>query len=251
MRHESKFSTWIRSGGQSTFVLALNGLIDLKAKFSVVPDRLLDSIIDDALATAVGRLNQYLPDGVSIDISAIDLTPIRDQLRSEVANRLTDIGVAVNPDDPVITSIIARYAEILNGLFQTDALQVERYTWRSSHDSRVRASHVEYDDRIFSWSDPPEGGHPGQGWNCRCTAEPIIDPTSIPEGSVCDILTGDRLTSVFPGADTDRLAQIAREIDFQIVTARLDSPDRLAHFFGQVQQEVGQRRGQARWSRRR
>lgn len=241
MRHESKFSTWIRSGGQSTFVLALNGLIDLKAKFSVVPDRLLDSIIDDALATAVGRLNQYLPDGVSIDISAIDLTPIGDQLRSEVANRLTDIGVAVNPDDPVITPIIARYAEILNGLFQTDALQVERYTWRSSHDSRVRASHVEYDDRIFSWSDPPEGGHPGQGWNCRCTAEPIIDPTSIPEGSVCDILTGDRLTSVFPGADTDRLAQIAREIDFQIVTARLDSPDRLAHFFGQVQQEVGQR----------
>ena len=72
MRHESKFSTWIRSGGQSTFVLPLTGLVDLKAKFSVVPDRLLDSIIDDALDVAVGRLNQYLPDGVSIDISAID-----------------------------------------------------------------------------------------------------------------------------------------------------------------------------------
>ena len=241
MRHESKFSTWIRSGGQSTFVLALNGLVDLEAKFSVVPDRLLDSIIDDALAAAVGSLNRFLRSGVSIDISAVDLTPIRDQLRSEVADRLTEIGVAVNPNDPVITSIIARYAEILNGLFQTDALQVERYTWRSSDDSRVRASHVEYDDRIFSWSDPPEGGHPGQGWNCRCTAEPIIDPTSIPEGAVCDILTGDRLTSVFPEADTDRLAQIAGEIDLQIVAARLNSPDRLAHFFGQVQQEVGPR----------
>ena len=66
MRQESRFSTWIRSGGQSTFVLALNGLVDLEAKFSVVPDRLLDSIIDDSLAAAVGRLNQYLPDGVSI-----------------------------------------------------------------------------------------------------------------------------------------------------------------------------------------
>ncbi|MCA3448750.1 MAG: hypothetical protein INF92_00005 [Rhodobacter sp.] len=62
----------------------------------------------------------------------------------------------------------------------------------------------------------------------------------MPEGSVCDILTGDRLTSVFPEADTDRLARIAQEIDLQIVTARLDSPDRLAHFFGQVLQEVGQ-----------
>lgn len=241
MRHESKFSTWIRSGGQSTFVLPLTGLLDLETKFSVVPDRLLDSIIDDALAAAVGRLNQHLPEGVSIDISAIDLSPIRDQLRSEVADRLTEIGVAVNPNDPVITSIIARYAEILNGLFQTDALQVERHIWRSSDDSRVRAAHAEYDDRVFLWSDPPEGGHPGQGWNCRCTAEPIIVPTGIPEGSVCDILTGDRLTSVFPDADTDRLARIAREIDLQLVTARLDSPDRLAHFFGQVQQEVGPR----------
>ena len=219
----------------------LNSLVDLEMKFSVVPDRLLDSIIDDALAAAVGGLNRSLPGGVSIDIGAIDLTPIRDELRSEVADRLTEIGVAVNPNDPVITSIIARYAEILNGYFQTEALQVERYTWRSRDDSRVRASHSEYDDRIFAWSDPPAGGHPGQEWNCRCTAEPIIDPTSIPEGAVCDILTSDRLTSVFPEADTDRLAQIAREIDLQIVTAILNSPDRLAHFFGQVQQEVGPR----------
>ena len=241
MLHESKFSTWIRSGGQSTFVLALNSIVDLETKFSVVPDRLLDGIIDDALAAAVGSLNRSLPSGVSIDISAVDLTPIRDQLRREVADRLTEIGVVVNPNDPVIASIIARYAEILNGYFQTQALQIEMYTWRSRDDSRVRASHSEYDDRIFSWSDPPEGGHPGQGWNCRCTAEPIIDQASIPEAAVCDIMTGDRLASVFPDADTDRLAQIAREIDLQIVTARLDSPDRLAHFFGQVQQEVGPR----------
>ena len=239
MRHESKFSTWIRSGGQSAFVLTLNNLVDLEAKFSVVPDRLLDSIIDDALVVAVGRLNQYLPSGVSIDVSAVDLAPIRDQLRGEVAARLTEIGVAVNPNDPVIAAIIARYAEILNGFFQMEGLQLESYVWRSRDDSRVRSTHAEYDDHIFMWSDPPEGGHPGQGWNCRCIAEPIIEPTSIPEGGVCDILTGDRLTSVFPEADPDRLANIAREIDLQIVTAQLDSPDRLAHFFGQVQQEVG------------
>ena len=73
MKHESKFSTSIRSGGQSTFALALNGLVDLETKLSVVPDRLLDSIIDDALVVAVGRLNQYLPISVSIDISAGNL----------------------------------------------------------------------------------------------------------------------------------------------------------------------------------
>ena len=59
MRNESKFSTWIRTGGQSSFVLPFTSLVSLETKFSVVPDRLLDSIIDDALAVAVTRLNQY------------------------------------------------------------------------------------------------------------------------------------------------------------------------------------------------
>jgi len=239
MRHESKFSTWIRSGGQSTFVLALNGLVDLETKFSVVPDRLLDSIIDDALVVAVGRLNQYLPSGVSIDISAVDLTPIRDQLRGEVAARLSEIGVAVNPSDPVVSAIIARYAEILNGFFQTEGLQLESYVWRSRDDARVRSTHAEYDDQTFSWSDPPDGGHPGQGWNCRCTAEPIIDPASIPEGAVCDVLTGDRLTSVFPDAVAEKLTAIARELDVRVVSGQLDTRERLIHFLAQMRQEAG------------
>ena len=239
MRHESKFSSWIRSGGQSTFVLPLTSLVNLERKFSVVPDRLLDSIIDDALVAAVSRLNQYLPSGVSVDISAVDLTPIRDQLRAEVAARLTETGVAVDPNDPVITSIISRYAEILNGFLQTEGLHVDRYIWRSSDDSRVRAAHAEYDDHIFLWSAPPEGGHPGQDWNCRCTAEPIIDLNAIPEGATCDILTGDRLASVFPDADNEILASIARELDLRIVSGKLNTRERLIHFLAQMRQEAG------------
>ncbi len=239
MRHESKLSTWIRSGGQSTFVLPLTSLGNLETKFSVVPDRLLDSIIDDALAAAVSRLNKYLPGGVSVDISAVDLTPIRDQLRTEVAARLTETGVAVDPNEPVITSITARYAEILNGFLQTEGLHIDRYVWRSRDDSRVRAAHAGYDDHIFFWSNPPEGGHPGQGWNCRCTAEPIIDLDAIPEGAICDILTGDRLASVFPDADSEKLNAIARELDLRIVSGKLDTRERLIHFLAQVKQEAG------------
>ena len=241
MRHESKFSSWIRSGGQSTFVLPLISLVNLERKFSVVPDRLLDSIIDDALVAAVSRLNQYLPSGVSVDISAVDLTPIRDQLRAEVADRLTETGVAVDPNDPVITAIIARYAEILNGFLQTEGLHVDRCIWRSSADSRVRAAHAEYDDHIFFWSALPEGGHPGQDWNCRCTAEPIIDLNAIPEGATCDILTGDRLATVFPDADAEKLSAIARELDLRVVSGQLDTRERLIHFLAQMRQEAGPR----------
>lgn len=241
MRHESKFAAWIRSGGNSVFVLPLSPLRAPEVKFSVVPDRLLDSIIDDALAAGVTRLNGFLPGGVSIDITSVDLAGIRDQLRTAVAERLGETGVPVNPNDPAISAILARYAEALNGHFQRDALQLEAYIWRSQDDARVRAAHAEHDDRTFAWSDPPAGGHPGEAWNCRCTAEPIINPQNVPDGAVCDILTADRLSDVFPDADRDRLTQVAREIDLQIVKAQLNSPKRLAHFFGQVLQEGGQR----------
>lgn len=125
MRHESKFAAWIRSGGNSVFVLPLGSDSAPDGKFSVVPDRLLDSIIDNALATSVARLNGFLPAGVSIDITSVDLTAIRDQLRSSVADRLTETGVAVNASDPVINAILARYVEALSGFFQSPPCQQE------------------------------------------------------------------------------------------------------------------------------
>ena len=48
------------------------------------------------------------------------------------------------------------------------------------------------------------------------------------------------MSDVFPDADRDRPTQVAREIDLQIVTVQLNSPERPAHFVGQVIQEVGQ-----------
>jgi hypothetical protein len=210
-----------------------------EAKFSVVPDRLLDSIIDDALAAGVARLNGFLPAGVSIDITSVDLTAIRDQLRSSVADRLTETGVVVNANDPVINAILARYAEALSGLFQRDALQLETYIWRSADDKCVRAAHAANDDQIFAWSAPPAGGHPGQDWNCRCTAEPLLDHQTIPEGAVCNILTGDRLSAVFPEAPEDRLAEIAKELDLRVDSGQLDTRERLIHFLAQMRQEAG------------
>ncbi len=37
----------------------------------------------------------------------------------------------------------------------------------------MRSSHAERDGKTFSWSDPPEGGHPGEAFNCRCRAEDV------------------------------------------------------------------------------
>jgi hypothetical protein len=197
---------------------------------------------DDAVVALAQQYAAHDPDAVATELAAasdavIAITAERDA--AQLAIRDLTVELAVNPNDPVITKVLARYAEILNGVLQTQGLNAEQYIWRSQDDSRVRSAHAAYDDHIFSWSDPPDGGHPGQGWNCRCTAEPVLDGTDIPDGAVCDILTGDRLATVFPAADTEKRAAIAREVDLRVVSGQLDTRERLIHFLAQMRQEAG------------
>ena len=52
------------------------------------------------------------------------------------------------------------------------------YIWRTRRDGKVRSSHAEREGQIFSWDNPPEGGHPGEDFGCRCTAEPYLPEAS-------------------------------------------------------------------------
>ncbi len=49
----------------------------------------------------------------------------------------------------------------------------QSYIWRTSGDERVRPTHAENNSKVFSRSQPPPTGHPGEDFNCRCWAEPI------------------------------------------------------------------------------
>lgn len=50
------------------------------------------------------------------------------------------------------------------------------YVWNTQGDGRVREAHAERQGEVFSWDNPPEGGHPGQDYGCRCTAEEYMPP---------------------------------------------------------------------------
>ncbi len=45
------------------------------------------------------------------------------------------------------------------------------YIWHTQGDDKVRSSHAERDGEIFNYNVPPEGGNPGEDYNCRCWAE--------------------------------------------------------------------------------
>ena len=48
-----------------------------------------------------------------------------------------------------------------------------KYIWRTEGDGEVRMSHQLRDGKVFEWDNPPEGGHPGEDYGCRCVAEDI------------------------------------------------------------------------------
>ncbi len=68
---------------------------------------------------------------------------------------------------------------------RNQALGITEYIWRTVADERVRigrdktingpGSHRAKNGKKFSWDKPPKDtGHPGEDYQCRCVAEPII-----------------------------------------------------------------------------
>ncbi|KZE66787.1 hypothetical protein AWM68_20325 [Fictibacillus phosphorivorans] len=56
---------------------------------------------------------------------------------------------------------------------------VSKFTWVTSKDERVRKTHQELDNQVFSYSDPPTVGKrkvlPGEDYRCRCVSRPVFD----------------------------------------------------------------------------
>lgn len=52
---------------------------------------------------------------------------------------------------------------------------ITKYEWSTSKDERVRPEHAARDGKVYEWSSPPDGGNPGEDYNCRCVAIPVFD----------------------------------------------------------------------------
>lgn len=59
---------------------------------------------------------------------------------------------------------------------RNQALGITEYVWKTVRDERVRESHAKKHGQRFRWDDPPaDTGHPGEDYQCRCVAEPVIE----------------------------------------------------------------------------
>ncbi|WP_239256676.1 phage head morphogenesis protein [Listeria ilorinensis] len=59
------------------------------------------------------------------------------------------------------------------------------FRWSNSGDSRVRPTHQDRNNRVYSYSDP-NAPIPGVEYNCRCVAIPVFDLNEIPEYTDAD-----------------------------------------------------------------
>lgn len=112
-----------------------------------------------------------LPDGVSLE------------------QRLQDIGgITKNRAHFIARDQTSKLNTALNKSRQ-ESNGIETYKWRNAGDERVvgnpagkypkgnpgHENHWDREGKIFRWDNPPGDGAPGQAYNCRCIAIPVID----------------------------------------------------------------------------
>lgn len=98
----------------------------------------------------------------------------------DIASEIQDtFGITRRRAEFIARDQVAKLNGNLTQLRQQE-LGVKKYIWRSMHDNRVRPDHQEFDGNTYAWGDPPvnsngDAYNPGQDYNCRCVAEPVLD----------------------------------------------------------------------------
>lgn len=149
---------------------------------------LIGKLSEESIANIEGEIQRGLQSGLRVE-----------SIREGVLNQ---VDVSFNRAKLIARDQVAKFNSQLTQLRQ-ESLGVSRYVWRTSRDERVRGrpgglyassrpTHWALEGKECSWSDATiyydaDGEersrasiqavelHPGQDFQCRCTAEPVLD----------------------------------------------------------------------------
>jgi SPP1 gp7 family putative phage head morphogenesis protein len=153
----------------------------------------LKSVIDEGRLASFQRANVELITRMSLDeLDSVGETLSAAQFQGRRVEELADeikgrFGVSDSR-----AALIARDQTLkLNSQIAADRMQtagITKYVWVTSKDERVRdgknggGNHKALDGKTFAFNDPPvtdertgARNNPGQDYQCRCTASPVID----------------------------------------------------------------------------
>jgi SPP1 gp7 family putative phage head morphogenesis protein len=140
-----------------------------------------------SLLTEQVTLIKSLPLDAAKRVHDLTIQGLQDSTRAdEIAKEIARSGeVTENRAKLIARTEVARTAAKLTEA-RAQSIGSTHYVWRTVGDSDVRAGHKHMNGKVFAWNDPPmvnEGDdkhphwmrhHPGEIWNCRCYAEPIL-----------------------------------------------------------------------------
>lgn len=100
-----------------------------------------------------------------------------EELQTRIQERF---GVSKSKADFLARDQVLKLNGQLTQVRQTGA-GITKYIWTTSRDERVRPAHADLDGTECLWSSPPvisddgRTGHPGDDFQCRCVAYPILN----------------------------------------------------------------------------
>lgn len=173
----SQFDSFIRTGGTKTLVLNLSSrpVPEVKQDARSMEDS-VDAWMDEVWNPTYGAASQAILKARPFEFSTEDLA---DQDREALREFASAAVLAAMQREGFLLESVQGRARALSVLFAylNQALQaaigIDFYTWQTRRDAQVRDSHAERDGKVFRWDTPPEGGHPGEAYNCRCYARPL------------------------------------------------------------------------------
>lgn len=141
------------------------------------------------LATQVDLITSLPPDAGrrvhELTLQALERGSRYPDLKAEIAEALeraypdTTEAWLLNRATLIARTETARTASVLTQA-RAEHVGAEEYVWRTAGDARVRPSHKRLNGTVHRWDEPPlsdppdHHSHPGQIWNCRCVALPIL-----------------------------------------------------------------------------
>lgn len=132
----------------------------------------------DRNTTLIKGLGQKQIEDLNSTLSAANAQGLRhEEIRDQIKERL---GVSESRAKLIARDQTLKYNSSVHTAQAKDA-GIAKFRWSTSHDGAVRPMHRALDGEIFAYDDPPitnddgDRNLPGEDYQCRCVALPIID----------------------------------------------------------------------------
>lgn len=135
----------------------------------------LSSLVDSFVTQNVALI-ESIPEKILTDVEGTVLRGIQNGITSkDLAEQLENkLEIGKKRAKTIARDQIGTLNGQVNALRQQN-LGIERFTWRTVGDERVRPEHSARSGMVYKFSEPPNGELPGVPINCRCYAEPVFD----------------------------------------------------------------------------